>query len=310
MPMSRFTPASRSGAGSSCTAAALLDPMDSAMSVMRRGHFKIQQTGTVIVEDDVEIGANSCIDRGTFGATVIGAGSKLDNLVHVGHNCRIGKHTIIVGCVGISGSVEIGERCVIAGQAGVSHHIKIGDNATIMQKTAVTKDVPPGGVVSGLHCRDHREQLRVEALDPAFTGVLPRVGGASKTNSKAGPMRRSGREGTRVFDVQEILGFLPHRYPFLLVDRIIEYEPGKRIVGLKKRDHQRTLFPGTLSRGPNHARRYDRGVHGPGGRVSCIRRPGKPGREAGVLYRYRERQVSEAGTTRRSAPGGDGGRPG
>ncbi len=128
------------------------------------GHFKIQQTGTVIVEDDVEIGANSCIDRGTFGATVIGAGSKLDNLVHVGHNCRIGKHTIIVGCVGISGSVEIGERCVIAGQAGVSHHIKIGDNATIMQKTAVTKDVPPGGVVSGLHCRDHREQLRVEAL--------------------------------------------------------------------------------------------------------------------------------------------------
>lgn len=128
------------------------------------GHFKIEQTGTVIVEDDVEIGANSCIDRATFGATLIGKGSKLDNLVHVGHNCRIGKHTIIVGCVGISGSVEIGEHCLIAGQAGISHQVKIGDNVTIMQKTAVTKDVESGSVVSGLHCRSHREQLRAEAL--------------------------------------------------------------------------------------------------------------------------------------------------
>jgi UDP-3-O-[3-hydroxymyristoyl] glucosamine N-acyltransferase len=118
----------------------------------------------VVIQDDVEIGANSCIDRGTFGATVIGAGSKLDNLVHVGHNCRIGKHTIIVGCVGISGSVEIGDHCLIAGQAGVSHHVKIGDHARIMQKTAVTKDVEAGSEVSGLHCRDHREQLRVEAM--------------------------------------------------------------------------------------------------------------------------------------------------
>ena len=128
------------------------------------GHFKIEQAGTVVIEDDVEIGANSCIDRGTFGATVIGAGSKLDNLVHVGHNCLIGKHTIIVGCVGISGSVEIGDHCLIAGQAGISDHIKIGDHVTIMQKTAVTKDVPSGKVVSGLHCRDHREQLKAEAM--------------------------------------------------------------------------------------------------------------------------------------------------
>ena len=128
------------------------------------GHFKIEQTGSVMIEDDVEIGANSCIDRATFGATVIGTGSKLDNLVHVGHNCLIGKHTIIVGCVGISGSVEIGDHCLIAGQAGVSHHVKIGDHVTIMQKTAVTRDVPSGSVVSGLHCRDHREQLKAEAM--------------------------------------------------------------------------------------------------------------------------------------------------
>ena len=158
-----------------------------------RGHFKIEQTGTVIIEDDVEIGANSCIDRGTFGATVIGEGSKLDNLVHVGHNCLIGKHTIIVGCVGISGSVQVGEHCLIAGQAGVSHHIKIGDHVTIMQKTAVTKDVASGSVVSGLHCRNHREQLKAEAmlrrLPEVFRewrGLKQRLSGKSEEESMKG----------------------------------------------------------------------------------------------------------------------------
>ena len=157
------------------------------------GHFKIEQTGKVVIEDDVEIGANSCIDRGTFGATVIGEGSKLDNLVHVGHNCLIGKHTIIVGCVGISGSVEIGDHCLIAGQAGVSHHIKIGDHVTIMQKTAVTKDVASGSVVSGLHCRNHREQLKAEAMLRRLPKVLrewrdlkQRLAGKSEEE----PMRR------------------------------------------------------------------------------------------------------------------------
>ena len=153
----------------------------------------MEQTGTVVIEDDVEIGANSCIDRGTFGATVIGEGSKLDNLVHVGHNCLMGKHTIIVGCVGISGSVEIGDHCLIAGQAGVSHHIKIGDHVTIMQKTAVTKDVASGSVVSGLHCRNHREQLKAEAMLRRLPKVLREWRGLKlrlSGKSEEEPMRR------------------------------------------------------------------------------------------------------------------------
>lgn len=125
---------------------------------------KIPQTGTVIIEDDVEIGANSCVDRATFGATVIEKGVKLDNHVHIGHNCRIGEHTIMVAQVGLSGSVEVGKNCVFAGHAGVVHQVKIGDRVTVTAKTAVTKDVPSDSVVSGHPALPHREWMKVQAL--------------------------------------------------------------------------------------------------------------------------------------------------
>lgn len=124
---------------------------------------KLPQTGGVEIGDDVEIGANSCVDRATFGKTVLERGVKIDNLVHIGHNCRIGENTVIVGCVGISGSVTIGRNCVLAGQAGVIDHVRIGDGVTVMVKTAVTKDVPPNTVISGMFGRPHREQLKIEA---------------------------------------------------------------------------------------------------------------------------------------------------
>jgi UDP-3-O-[3-hydroxymyristoyl] glucosamine N-acyltransferase len=126
-------------------------------------HVKVLQTGTVLVGDDVEIGANTTVDRGTFGATRIEKGVKLDNLVHIGHNCRIGENTIIVGCVGISGSVEVGRNCIFLGQSGAVHHTKIGDNSTIMMKTAVSKNVEAGSVVSGNYCRNHKEELKIQA---------------------------------------------------------------------------------------------------------------------------------------------------
>ncbi len=124
---------------------------------------KIAQTGRVEIGDEVEIGANCCVDRATFGATVIERHVKLDNLVHVGHNCRIGENTIIVGCVGVSGSVQIGRNCVIAGQAGFADHVKVGDGAKIYARAAVFKDVPPGGKVSGIPAQDHRRELKIQA---------------------------------------------------------------------------------------------------------------------------------------------------
>ncbi len=125
---------------------------------------KIEQTGTVEIQDDVEIGANSCVDRATFGSTVVEKHAKLDNHVHVGHNSRIGENTVVVGCVGISGSVTIGKNCILAGQAGVIDHINIGDDVTVMVKTAVTRDIPSNMTISGQPGRDHRQQLQIQAV--------------------------------------------------------------------------------------------------------------------------------------------------
>jgi UDP-3-O-[3-hydroxymyristoyl] glucosamine N-acyltransferase len=125
---------------------------------------KVPQSGNVEIHDDVEIGANSCVDRATFGSTVIERGVKLDNHVHIAHNCRIGENTVIVGCVGISGSVTIGKNCILAGQCGTVDHVSIGDNVQVMARAVVTKDVPSGSVVSGRHGRSHQQELRQEAL--------------------------------------------------------------------------------------------------------------------------------------------------
>ncbi len=125
---------------------------------------KIPQVGSVVIEDDVEIGANTTIDRATLSETVIGRGTKIDNLVMVAHNCRIGRHSIIVSQVGISGSAELGNYVTVAGQAGLVGHIKVGDRAVIAAQAGVTKDVPAGKTVVGSPAMDFREGLLAYSL--------------------------------------------------------------------------------------------------------------------------------------------------
>lgn len=151
---------------------------------------KIPQTGTVVIGDDVEIGANSCVDRATFGATVIESGVKLDNHVHVGHNCRVGANTVIVAQVGISGSVEIGKGCVLAGHVGVSDHVRLGDQVNVLAKSAVFKDVPSRSTVSGQPAMDHRRALRIEALRRR----LPELYREWKQSDAAAPKRTRTRD--------------------------------------------------------------------------------------------------------------------
>ena len=111
---------------------------------------KIEQLGRVQIGDDVEIGANTCIDRGAAGDTIVGDGVKLDNLVQVGHNVRIGAHTAVAGCVGIAGSVVIGSHCMIGGGVGISGHVSIADHVVVTGATQVTRSIAKAGVYSGL----------------------------------------------------------------------------------------------------------------------------------------------------------------
>jgi UDP-3-O-[3-hydroxymyristoyl] glucosamine N-acyltransferase len=114
-----------------------------------KGHLKVPQVGRVIIQDDVEIGANSCVDRGALKDTVIGEGTKIDNLVQIAHNVVIGRHCVIVAYVGISGSTELGDFVVMGGQAGVVGHIKIGSGAQVAGWSHVTHDIPAGTRVGG-----------------------------------------------------------------------------------------------------------------------------------------------------------------
>lgn len=127
-------------------------------------HYKIPQIGNVVIEDDVEIGSNVSIDRGTTGSTIIKKGTKIDNMVHIAHNVKIGERTLLVAQSGIAGSSEIGSDCIIAGQAGISGHLKIGNQVMILGKSGVTKNLPDKSKVSGFPARDHREELKQQVF--------------------------------------------------------------------------------------------------------------------------------------------------
>ena len=125
-------------------------------------HHKVPQIGTVIIEDDVEVGANVAIDRGTIGKTLIGRGTKIDNLVQIAHNVVIGENSIIVAQVGISGTAIIGKGVTVARQAGIAGHLTVGDNSTIAARAGVTKSIPPNSCVSGFPARPHDKEKRLK----------------------------------------------------------------------------------------------------------------------------------------------------
>lgn len=134
----------------------------------RSGHIKVPQLGRVMIEDDVEIGSGSCIDRGTGPDTVIGAGTKIDNLVQIGHNVQIGRNAVIVAQVGIAGSTRIGDGAVLAGQVGIAGHLKIGAGAKVAAQSGVMNDIPVGTSVGGspaIAVKDwHRQTIAIAKL--------------------------------------------------------------------------------------------------------------------------------------------------
>ena len=139
------------------------------------GNEKVPQVGCVEIGDNVEIGASVTVDRATFGKTVIGAGTKIDNLVQIAHNVRIGKGSILCAQVGISGSTEVGDSTVLAGQAGVVGHITIGNGAVVGAQAGVTKPVKDGECVSGYPARPHRKAMKTLAEIRRIPDLLRKV---------------------------------------------------------------------------------------------------------------------------------------
>jgi UDP-3-O-[3-hydroxymyristoyl] glucosamine N-acyltransferase len=124
---------------------------------------KIMQNAPVIIEDDVEIQANSCIDRATVGETRIRRGAKIDDLVLVGHACEVGEDAILCGQVGLAGSTRVGNRCILAGQVGSAGHLDIGDGATVTSQSGVPSDIPPGALYSGYPAMENKLWLKAMA---------------------------------------------------------------------------------------------------------------------------------------------------
>jgi UDP-3-O-[3-hydroxymyristoyl] glucosamine N-acyltransferase len=131
-------------------------------------HVKVPQVGNVVINDNVEIGANTCVDRGALGSTVIGAGSKIDNLVQIGHNNKIGQHVIMCGLTGVSGSCQIDDYAILAGSSGIADHVNIGTGAVVMARSGVAGDVKAGAQVFGSPAKDkktaYKEQIALSKL--------------------------------------------------------------------------------------------------------------------------------------------------
>ena len=127
-------------------------------------HYKIPQNGRVIIGQDVEIGANCAIDRGTIGETKIGDNTKMDNLVHIAHNVKIGKGCLITAGVGIAGSVEVGDYCIFAGHSSVAPHLKLGSRTVLAANAGATKSLAGGKVYAGMPAREIKEQNKRDAV--------------------------------------------------------------------------------------------------------------------------------------------------
>src|SRR5262249_19807659 len=146
--------------------------------------YKIPQSGKVVIEDNVEIQANSCIARGSLGETRIGRNTKIDNLVQVAHNCVIEENTMLCGQVGLAGSTEIGKNVILAGQVGVAGHCKIGDGVIVTARSGAHGDIPAGSVISGYPAIDNRKWLRSVAVFAKLPDLARAIRGTSAAKEK------------------------------------------------------------------------------------------------------------------------------
>lgn len=153
----------------------------------KEGHRKIPQLGTVVIEDDVEIGANCAIDRGALGETRVGRGVKMDNLVHLAHNVTVGEYSFLVAQVGVAGSTKIGKGVALGGQVGLVGHIEVGDGVQVAAQSGVAHSIPGGQTVSGTPARPHQETVRIVGHLPKLPEIYQRLKKLEKRLTELAP---------------------------------------------------------------------------------------------------------------------------
>ncbi len=172
--------------------------MDSATAFADGAHRKIPHVGRCLIHDDVEIGANSCVDRGSIDDTIIGAGTKIDNLVQVGHNVHVGRVCLLMSQVGLAGSAHVEDGVILAGQVGVAGHTTIGAGARVGGQAGVFSDVPAGQSWSGYPARPHKESLRASAALLKLSGLLRRMERFLESHENDPGVRSGGRRDDKV----------------------------------------------------------------------------------------------------------------
>ena len=163
------------GAGCIVHAGAAIGSDGFGYAPLQGAWMKIPQVGRVVIEDDVEIGSCTSIDRATFGETRVGKGTKIDNLVQIGHNVRIGEHCALAGMVGVAGSALLKDHVQVGASAGIKGHLTVGEGATIAARSGVIKSVEPGSIVSGFPAIDHQEERRVMVAQRRTPELIRRV---------------------------------------------------------------------------------------------------------------------------------------
>jgi UDP-3-O-[3-hydroxymyristoyl] glucosamine N-acyltransferase len=216
-------------------------------------HHKLPQVGRVVLEDEVEIGPNTTIDRATLGETRIGAGTKIDNQVMLGHNVQVGRGSVLCAKVGIAGSTKIGDGVVLGARVGAVDHVEIGDRVQAAAGTDIFTSVPAGAVIGGSPAHEvgrWRRQLvllwKLEEMFRRLRALERRSPGTSRRDAVSDDEPIPKQEPPRFTPqgIDWILSMLPHRYPMLLVDRVLEYEPRKRLVAIKNVTINEPFFAG------------------------------------------------------------------
>ena len=146
--------------------------------------YKISQSGAAVLEDDVEVQSNACVDRATVGETRIGRGSKLDDMVLIGHASKVGSNAMLCGQVGLAGSMQIGDGCILAGQVGTAGHLSVGQNSVVTAKSGIPNDVPPRAMYSGYPCGGQSPVAEISSGPQSLAGIAETRVGSWKRKSK------------------------------------------------------------------------------------------------------------------------------